>query len=125
MEVVSDQVRSCSCLARSGFPLAPQPRFWKFAEVREYPKCRSLTRGNVRRDASTCVAVADAETASGKRIGSDAHEFAVVSKNSNGDGSVYFEPGRTEKDGRVRTGADFVNCSMSCSGRRSATIRSS
>lgn len=38
----------------------------------------------------------------GKRIGSDDHEFAVVSKNSNGDGSVYFEPGRTEKDGRVR-----------------------
>ncbi len=40
----------------------------------------------------------------GKRIGSDDHEFAVVSKNSNGDGSVYFEPGRTEKDGRVRKG---------------------
>ena len=27
-----------------------------------------------------------------------------MSKNSNGDGSVYFEPGRTEKDGRVRKG---------------------
>jgi len=40
----------------------------------------------------------------GKRIGSDDHEFAVVSKNSNGDGSVYFEPGRTEKGGRVRKG---------------------
>ena len=40
----------------------------------------------------------------GKRIGSDDHEFAVVSKNSNGDGSVYFEPGRTEKSGRVRKG---------------------
>lgn len=40
----------------------------------------------------------------GKRIGSDDHEFSVVSKNSNGDGSVYFEPGRTEKDGRVRKG---------------------
>ncbi len=40
----------------------------------------------------------------GKRIGSDDHEFAVVSKNSNGDGSVYFEPGRTETDGRVRKG---------------------
>ncbi len=40
----------------------------------------------------------------GRRIGSDDHEFAVVSKNSNGDGSVYFEPGRTEKDGRIRKG---------------------
>jgi len=40
----------------------------------------------------------------GKRIGSDDHEFSVVSKNSNGDGSVYFEPGRTEKDGRIREG---------------------
>ena len=40
----------------------------------------------------------------GKRIGSDDHEFSVVSKNSNGDGSVYFEPGRTEKDGLVRKG---------------------
>jgi len=40
----------------------------------------------------------------GKRIGSDDQEFAVVSKNSNGDGSVYFEPGRTEKGGRVRKG---------------------
>ena len=40
----------------------------------------------------------------GKRSGSDDHEFAVVSKNSNGDGSVYFEPGRTGKGGRVRKG---------------------
>jgi len=40
----------------------------------------------------------------GRRIGSDDHEFAVVCKNSNGDGSVYFESGRTEKDGRVRKG---------------------
>ena len=40
----------------------------------------------------------------GKRIGSDDHEFSVVWENSNGDGSVHFEPGRTEKDGRVRKG---------------------
>jgi hypothetical protein len=40
----------------------------------------------------------------GKRIESADHEFAVVSKNSNGDGSVHFEPGRTEQSGRVRKG---------------------
>jgi hypothetical protein len=37
----------------------------------------------------------------GERIGSDDHELAVVSRNSNGDGSDYFEPGRTEKGGWV------------------------
>jgi hypothetical protein len=40
----------------------------------------------------------------GKRTTSAAGDVEVVSKNSNGDGSVYFEPPRTSKDGKARPG---------------------
>ncbi len=40
----------------------------------------------------------------GKRTTTASGEVEVVSKNSNGDGSVYFEPPRTSKDGKARPG---------------------
>jgi integrase len=40
----------------------------------------------------------------GKRTTTADGDVEVVSKNSNGDGSVYFEPERTSKEGKVRPG---------------------